>query len=145
MRTAEDLNRISYLVIGAAIRVHKRLGPGCFESAYSPCLAYELGKCGLQFDRKVKLTLRYEAVVVDNAYELDFLIEGCVIGELKAVEATAPLHVRQLQTYLRITGYPLGLLINFGARTIEEGTTRQVNNFPFGTSPYSDEPKPRRA
>ena len=69
----------------------------------------------------MKIAFRYEAVVIDNAFEPDFTIEGCVVGELKATEQTAPVHVRQLQTYLRITGYPLGLLINFGAMTIEEG------------------------
>ena len=86
--------------------------------------------------RRVKLTLRYETVVVTGAYVADFIVEGCVLVELKAIEAVAPVHIRQLQTYLRLTGCPLGRILNF-ALTLTNGIVRQVSNFPIGTAPYA--------
>jgi iron complex transport system substrate-binding protein len=137
MPSETELNRIAYEIRGCGLRVHQTLGPGCFESAYSPCFAYELKKRGLQFHNQVSLTLAYETVVVPEAYVADYSIEGCVIGELKAVERLAPIHARQMDTYLTITGYPLGLILNFGAMRFFDGVIRRVNNFPFGTPPYS--------
>jgi iron complex transport system substrate-binding protein len=87
--------------------------------------------------RSVKLRLHYEDIIITGAYVADFVVEGCVIVELKAMEAVAPVHVRQRQTYLRLTGCPLGLILNFGALTLADGIVRQVNNFPVGTSPYA--------
>lgn len=136
MQTEAELNRISYEIIGGGIDIHTALGPGCFESAYDPCVAYELTRRKLRFDRKVKLTLRYGDIIVKGAYEADFIVEGCVVVELKAIERVAPVHVRQLQTYLRLTGCPLGLILNFGALKLVDGVERQVNNFPYGTAPY---------
>jgi GxxExxY protein len=137
MPTATELDRISYEINGAGIAIHTRLGPGCFETAYTPCFAYELQRRKLQFRARVPLTLRYEEVVVDCAYEADFIVEGCVVVEVKALERVAPIHSRQLQTYLRLTGCPLGLLLNFGAPTMVDGIKRLVNNFPDGTPPHS--------
>jgi GxxExxY protein len=137
-KTEAELNRIAYEIIGGGVNIHRRLGPGCFESAYVPCLAYELTKRALEFRTKVPLTLRYEAVVVPGAYEADFIVESSVIIEVKAIERVAPVHVRQLQTYLRLSGCPLGLILNFGATTLTEGVKRQVNNFPEGTAPHTD-------
>lgn len=137
-RTETELNRVSYEIRGGAISIHRRLGPGCFESAYSPCLAYELTKRKLEFRAKVPLTLQYETVVVPGAYEADFIVEGSVIVELKAIEKVAPIHIRQLQTYLRLSGCPLGLILNFGAILMTGGIERQVNNFPTGTAPHTD-------
>jgi hypothetical protein len=116
-RTETELNRVSYEIRGGAISIHRCLGPGCFESAYAPCLAYELTKRKLEFRAKVPLTLQYETVVVPGA---------------------APIHIRQLQTYLRLSGCPLGLILNFGAILMTGGIERQVNNFPEGTAPHTD-------
>ena len=92
---------------------------------------------------KVPLTLRYDDVVVEGAYQADFIVEGCVIVEIKALEGLAAVHSRQLQTYLRLTGCPLGLILNFGAARLLDGIKRQVNNFPVGTPPYAPDVTPR--
>ena len=137
MSRADELNRIAYEIRGAALAVHVALGPGCFESAYVPCLGYEFRKRQLEFRNRVTLTLRYEEIVVTGAYEADFVVEGRVIVEVKALERLAPVHTRQLQTYLRLSGCPLGLLINFGALRVLDDVVRQVNNFPIGTYPHA--------
>lgn len=137
MPTAAELDRIAYEIRGCGLRVHQKLGPGCFESAYSPCFAHELKRSGLQFHAQVSLTIHYETIVVPNAYVADYTIEGCVIGELKALERLAAVHARQLDTYLKISGYPLGLILNFGAARFFDGVVRRVNNFPQGSPPYS--------
>src|SRR5437016_282543 len=115
MRTADDLNRIAYEIIGGGIALHRVIGPGCFESTYMPCLAYELKNRGLDFRTKVAIPLQYEELLIPRAFEADFIVEDCVVVELKAMASTGPLEERQLQTYLRLTGCPLGLLLNFGA------------------------------
>ena len=130
MRTASELDRISREIIGGAIAIHRALGPGCFESAYQPCLEYELLKRGLQFQAKTPLTLRYGEVVIPRAYEADLIVERRVIVEVKAIAQLAPIHVRQLQTYLRLSGCPLGLILNFGELTLVDGVRRMVNSFP---------------
>ena len=135
MHSEQEIERIVREIIGAGIDVHRRVGPGCFESAYTPCLAYEMNKRGLQFDMNVPLDLSYEELRVPRAYVLDFDVEHCVIVEAKALELLAPVHARQLNTYLRISGYPIGLLMNFGAETMRDGIRRVVNNFPWGTKP----------
>jgi GxxExxY protein len=136
MRTEIELNRIAYEINGSGITVHTRVGPGCFESAYVPCFACELRRRKLEFAMKVPLTLRYDEVVVEGAHQADFIVEGSVIVEIKALERLARVHSRQLQTYMRLTGCPLGLILNFGAARLADGIKRQVNNFPFGTPPY---------
>ena len=133
MRTEAELNRIASEIIGAGIAVHTRVGPGCFESAYFPCLAYELRRRGLTFQTKVPVAIQYETIDIPRAYEVDFLVEGSVVVELKATSANTPVDARQLLTYLRFTGCPLGLLLNFGALKLTDGIRRIVNNFPEGT------------
>ncbi len=92
---------------------------------------------GLKFEMHVAIDLEYEGLKVSRAYEADFIVEECIILEIKALEQLAPVHARQLNTYLRITGYPIGLLMNFGAETMRDGIRRVVNNFPWGTKPYT--------
>jgi GxxExxY protein len=137
MCTETELNRIAGEIIAGAIAVHRVIGPGCFESAYAPCLAYEFHKRGLAYRMKVPIEIRYEGLIIPRAYEADFIVAGDVVVELKATSAIGPLEARQLLTYLRFTGCPLGLLINFGSLTLREGIKRVVNNFPDG-SPSSD-------
>ena len=137
MPTKDELNDLAYRVRGAGLRVHQKLGPGCFESAYVPCFAYELRQLGIPFRTSVPVTLRYETVVVLRAYELDFLIAGCIVIEVKALERLAPVHSRQLDTYLKLTGCPLGFIFNFGAPNFLGGVVRRVNEFPEGSTPLS--------
>jgi GxxExxY protein len=125
-----ELNALSRTIIGAAIEVHRRVGPGCLESAYTPCLALEFVRRKLDFRREVALTLRYDELVIPRAYFADFIVEECVVVEVKAVALTTERDRRQLQTYLEIAGCPLGLIINFGARTLVDGVRRVVNDFP---------------
>jgi GxxExxY protein len=138
MQTEDDLNDLAYRVRGAGLRVHEQLGPGCFESTYAPCFAYELRQCQIEFRTKVSVSLHYQTVVVPHAYELDFLIAGVIVVELKALDKLMPVHARQLVTYLRLTGCPLGFVFNFGAENFLAGVVRRVNKFPEGSTPFGD-------
>lgn len=133
MATEQEINRIAHVIIGGGIAIHERFGPGCFESTYSPCLAYEMRKRGCKFEAEVELELRYENLVIPRAYVADFIVEGLILIEVKALQEIAPVHRRQLKTYLTLTGCPLGLLMNFGDETMKAGVHRVVNNFPEGT------------
>jgi GxxExxY protein len=138
MRTEQQLNRISEEIIGAAIDVHRRVGPDCLESAYSPCFALELTRRKLDFRREVALPLRYDEIIIPRAYFADYIVEDSVVVELKATSRMFEEYRRQLLTYLKVSGYPLGLLLNFGALTIVGGMRRVVNNFPEGTRQSAD-------
>lgn len=127
------LNDLSQQIIGAGIAVHRRVGPGCLESAYAPCFALELCRRKLDFRREVALRLHYDELVVDRAYFADFVVGDSIVVELKAMSRIGETERRQLQTYLEMSGYPLGLLINFGALKLVDGIKRVVNNFPNGT------------
>jgi len=132
MRTEADLNRIAKEIINAAIAVHRVIGPGCFESAYVACLAYEFRKRNIEYRMKVPIAIQYEDLTVPRAYEADFIVREDIVVEVKATSSLGPLDARQLQTYLRFSGCPLGLLLNFGSLTLREGIKRIVNNFPDG-------------
>jgi GxxExxY protein len=121
-------NELSYKIIGAAIHVHKKMGPGLLESAYVECLAYELLKLGLQVERQVGLPLVYEGVNLECGYRLDLLINKKVIIEVKAVESLSDIHTAHLLTYLRLSGRKLGLLINFNVLHVKTGINRVVNS-----------------
>jgi GxxExxY protein len=113
-------------IIGAAIEVHRALGPGLLESAYEQCLCHELGSIGLAFERQVELPLRYKDVEVPGAYRIDVVVERTVLLELKAIDHIARVHEAQLLTYLRLTGLRVGLILNFGAATMKDGIVRRV-------------------
>jgi len=113
-------------IIGAALEVHRTLGPGLLESAYAACLAHELTLRDVSFDKEKPLPVRYKDVLLDCGYRLDFLVDGKVIVELKAVEALAPIHEAQLMTDLRLTGCRVGLLIIFNAEKLRDGLIRRV-------------------
>ena len=120
-------NDISGKIIGAAIEVHRYLGPGLLESAYEECLCRELELRGINFERQVPLPLNYKGLKLDCGYRLDLLVEDKVIVELKTVEAIAPIHEAQMLTYLKLRDVQLGLIINFNARLLVEGIRRLVN------------------
>ncbi len=120
-------NEIGRIVVDAAIKVHKALGPGLLESAYQACLAYELRKRGLEVRCEVGLPLKYEDVTLDIGYRVDIVIEGKVMLELKAVEKLLPIHEAQLLSYLKLSECKLGFLLNFNVYRMKDGIRRMVN------------------
>jgi len=123
------MDRPTEKIIGAAIEVHKVLGPGLLESAYEECLAHELSLANICFERQVPLPITYKALPLDCGYRLDFLVERTVVLELKTVEGLQPIHQAQLLTYLKLGGWPIGLLINFNVPMLKKGIKRMVHNF----------------
>ncbi len=121
-------NEVSRKIIGAAIEVHKILGPGLLESAYELSLERELQIQGLKVQRQVGLPLVYKDVKCDLGYRLDLLVENTVIVEIKSVEALNDVHVAQLLTYLKLSDRKLGLMINFNVALVKDGIRRIVNN-----------------
>jgi len=124
-----DSDKLSNIVIGCGINVHRALGPGLLESAYEECLAYEFAKKQIRFERQKALPVIYESVRLDWGFRLDFLIEGILIVELKAIEQFAPIHTAQVLTYLRLTGCKVGLILNFNSFSLRQGIKRVVLNF----------------
>lgn len=111
-------------VIGAAIEVHRALGLGLLESAYEECLCYELAQLGIAFERQVPLPVVYKAVKLDLGYRLDVVVDRRLILELETVERIVPIHEAQLLTYLKLTGYPVGLILNFHVAILRHGIKR---------------------
>ena len=122
-----DVNTLTGSVIGAAIEVHKTLGPGLLESAYEECLCHELNLRGISHERQVPLPIQYKEVKLDCGYRIDILIDRTIILELKVTEKTEPIHKAQLLTYLKFAGLKIGLLINFNVPILKDGITRLVN------------------
>ena len=120
-------NEIATIVVDAALRIHKTLGPGLLESVYQAVLNYELQKRGLRVAQQVGLPVWYEGVKLEIGFRVDLLIGDKVIIEIKSVEALAPVHRKQLETYLRLMDLRLGLLINFNVELIKDGIQRVVN------------------
>jgi GxxExxY protein len=120
-------NDVAKAVVDAAFKVHTTLGPGLLESVYELVLSHELEQRGLRVQRQVPVELRYEGLVIEDAFRADLIVEGLVIVEVKSTEATPAVHKKQLLTYLRLSRLRLGLLINFGAPLIKDGVTRMVN------------------
>jgi len=121
-------NEIGSIVVEACIKVHRHLGPGLLESVYQKVLAYELKQRGLRVQCEVPVSVFYDEVEFDDGFRADMIIEGKVILELKSVEQIAPVHMKQLQTYLKLTGIKLGYLLNFGEVLMKSGIKRAVNN-----------------
>lgn len=113
-------------IIGAGIEVHRHLGPGLLESAYSECLCRELDLRGIKFNREVPLPVIYKEVRIDCSYRLDFVVEETVIVEIKAVDQLLPVHEAQLLTYLKISGKRVGLLMNFYESVLKDGIRRRI-------------------
>lgn len=124
-----NLNKITEAIIGAAIAVHKELGPGLLESAYEACLAYELAERKLKVERQKGLPVTYHGVLLDCGYRIDLLVEKLVVVELKAVERLEPIHQAQMLSYLRLSGCKVGLLINFNVKVLKNGIRRFVHEF----------------
>ena len=123
------VNNITEDVIGAAIDVHKALGPGLLESAYEECLCHELKLRGVRFKRQLQIPIRYKGMKLDAGYRLDLYIENCVIVELKTVEKLTSIHDAQLLTYLKLLNCSVGLLMNFNVPVLKQGIRRKVLNY----------------
>jgi GxxExxY protein len=113
-------------IIGAAIEVHRNLGPGLLEGVYQSCLAQEMLLRGLSFEREVALPVRYKGIDLDCGYRMDFMVEKTVVVELKTVDSIQPVHEAQLLTYLKLTGCKVGLIINFNVPLLSKGIKRMV-------------------
>lgn len=122
------INEITEGIIGAAIEVHRALGPGLLESAYEECVCRELTLLGIQFRRQVPLPVEYKGVRLDCGYRIDLLVSEKVVVEIKALEGLLPIHEAQLLTYLKLGGWNVGLLINFNSTVLKHGIKRMVLN-----------------
>jgi GxxExxY protein len=120
------VNEITEAVIGAAIEVHRALGPGLLESAYIQCLCYELTLRKIPFELEFPLPVVYKGIKLDCGYRVDMVVVGAVVVEVKAIEHIAPVHEAQLLTYLRMGGWQAGLLINFNVPVLRDGIVRRV-------------------
>jgi GxxExxY protein len=120
-------NMVAKAIVDAAFKVHKTLGPGLLESVYERVLAYELDGRGLRIQRQVPIPIVYESITFDEGFRADLIVEDKVIVELKSVETIAPVHKKQLLTYLKLSGLKLGYLLNFGAAYLKDGIVRTVN------------------
>jgi GxxExxY protein len=130
------LDDITGTIVDASIRIHRELGPGLLESVYETVLARVLQRRGLRVARQKTIRFEYDGMVFEEGFRTDLLVEEYVIVEIKSVEQLAPVHGKQLLTYLRLMHLPVGLLINFGAATLKEGLHRIVNHLPACASPH---------
>jgi iron complex transport system substrate-binding protein len=130
-----ELDDITGGIVDASFHIHRDMGPGLLESVYEAVLAKALGKRGFQVERQVAIRFEYKGMVFEEGFRADLLVDNRVIVELKSVERLAPVHSKQLLTYLKLTNTPVGLLINFGAATLREGLHRIVNGLPPSASP----------
>ena len=119
-------NELTHAIIGAAIEVHKNLGPGLLESTYEECLSHELSLRNFRFERQKPIPVVYKQTKLECGYRIDLLVESKVVVELKSVEGFAPIHEAIVLTYLRLAGHRLGLLINFNVPTLKDGIRRFV-------------------
>jgi len=121
-----EINKITEIIIGSAIEVHKQLGPGLLESTYEACLFFELVKAGLNVQRQVAMPLIYKEVHLEQGYRLDLLGENCIVVEVKMVEAIADVHIAQTLTYLKLSNAKVGLIINFNVLKLTQGIKRLI-------------------
>jgi GxxExxY protein len=127
-------NETATIIVNACFRIHSNLGPGLLESVYEAVLAQELRKRGLNVQRQVPIPITWDGMDFEEGFRADLIVENIVIVELKSVEKIAPVHHKQLLTYLRLTNKRLGLLINFGEALIKNGVKRIVNGLPEGNA-----------
>jgi len=129
MAAIMKMNQLSSKIIGAAIEVHKNLGPGLLESAYEECLCHELSIHGMSFEKQKSLPINYKGKRLDCGYRLDIVVENAIILELKSCEKIESIHKAQLLTYLKLSGLNLGLILNFKVPFMRDGIVRIVNEF----------------
>ena len=125
----EQIERLATIAVDCGFKVHQALGPGLLESVYEACLCRSLALRGLRIERQKLVPVRFDGLVLDEGFRADLLVEGQLLLELKSTESFAPVHGKQVLTYLRLMELPLGLLMNFGAPTFKEGLRRIANNY----------------
>jgi len=130
-----EIDDITAAIVDAALQIHRDLGPGLLESVYEALLAQALVKRGFQVQRQMPIRFQYDGFVFEEGFRTDIMVDSQVVVELKSVERLAPVHGKQLLTYLKLTNKSVGLLINFGAATLKEGLHRIVNRLPPSLSP----------
>lgn len=136
-----EVNRLAEEIIGAAIEVHRALGPGLLESAYESCLCHELDLRDISYQRQLSLPVTYKGLLLDCVYRLDMLVDHTEVVEVKAVETLLPIHEAQLITYLKLGGWQVGLLINFNTPVLKYGIKRVIHQYRgedisvYGTTP----------
>ena len=140
MDQEERLNKITETIIGAAIDVHRALGPGLLESAYEACMVYDLIQVGMKVEQQKPLPVVYRGVKLECGYRLDLMIENEVVVEIKSIDKLLPIHKAQLMSYLKLADCKVGLLINVNVEILKSGIQRVVNNFPDSLRP----PRPLR-
>lgn len=122
------INEVSGIVVDCSMRIHMKLGPGLYESVYETLLVYELEKRGLRVERQVPIPVIYDEIKMPDGFRADLIVEGVLLIEIKSVEQLAPVHFKQVLTYLRCANMPLGLILNFGEDQMKNGIKRVVNN-----------------
>ncbi|MEP7326817.1 MAG: GxxExxY protein [Gemmatimonadota bacterium] len=128
MDGSKQVNQWTNVVIGLALKVHSRLGPGLLEHVYRRCLAHEIGRAGLRVESEVSVPLVYDDLKIEAAYRLDILVEDAVIVEVKSIAKALPVHHSQLLTYLKLNSKPVGIFLNFNTKRLSEELKRIVNN-----------------
>lgn len=134
-----SFNQLTGKILGAAIEVHRALGPGLLESAYLQCLRRELGEAGLRFDSERTVPIVYKGITLTTTYRIDLIVEDRVVVEAKSCEGTSPVHRAQVLTYLALTGCPAGLLINFNVAKLMDGVTRLIARGALGGHGFTAE------
>ena len=135
MKSAQDLKFLPGQIVDAAFKLHVGLGPGLLESVYHAVLARDLVRRGMRVESEKAIAFSYDGMLFETGFLVDLLVENTVVVELKSVEERAPVHPKQLLTYLRLLHLPVGLLINFGAVRLKDGIRRVANGFPSGGNP----------
>ena len=126
MTIPTETEKVATQIVDAAYSVHSTLGPGLLESVYEECLAFEFSERKLAFDRQLVLPIRYKEHEIDSGLRLDFVVNDCVVVEVKAVESLVPVHTAQLLTYLKLSGHRLGFLVDFNSSLIKHGVHRYI-------------------
>jgi GxxExxY protein len=124
--SVKNLNQLTDTIIGAAMEVHRGLGPGLLESSYEMCLCRELSIRGIPFERQVPIPVEYKGVKLDCGYRADIVVDGAILVEIKAIDSLLPIHDAQLLSYLKLGGWKIGLLINFNVELLKHGLRRRV-------------------
>jgi GxxExxY protein len=124
--TVKNLNELTEAIIGAAMEVHRALGPGLLESTYEMCLCRELSIRGIPFERQVSIPVEYKGVKLDCGYRADIVVDGMILAEIKAIDSLLSIHDAQLLSYLKLGGWQIGLLINFNVELLKHGLRRRV-------------------
>jgi iron complex transport system substrate-binding protein len=137
-----DLEHVTGIIVDEAYRLHTRIGPGLLENVYETLLARMLTERGLHVEKQKEISFQIDGIRFENGFRVDLLVENRVVLELKAVEKLAPVHSRQLLTYLRLMELPVGLLINFGAARLNDGLQRVVNHYRPAKTASSSSPRP---